>query len=64
MNINTTTIDCTVQRETDKAMLIQVIENVSGKKLTTWIPKSKCTYDVKSSTVDIPDWLYEKIIFK
>jgi hypothetical protein len=62
--ISYTTVDCTVKAETDKALLIEVIENGTERKLTSWVPKSKCQFNAKTKSVDIPDWLYSKLKFK
>tara|TARA_R110000796_G_scaffold248124_2_gene374561 strand:- start:15103 stop:15351 length:249 start_codon:yes stop_codon:yes gene_type:complete len=63
-SVSITTIDCTIKASTDKAMLIEVIEGATSKKLTTWVPKSKCQYNANTKSVDIPDWLYSKLNFK
>ena len=59
-----TTIDCNIKASTDKAMLIEVVEKATGKKLISWVPKSKCQYNPNTKTIDIPDWLYSKLTFK
>jgi len=63
-SVSYTTIDCSVKTQTDKAMLIEVIDGATGKKLITWVPKSKCQYNPKTQSVDVPDWLYSKLTFK
>lgn len=47
--------------ETEKGLLLEVVHVVEGmdaKKIGYWLPKSQITVD--STTIEIPDWLWQK----
>lgn len=56
-----------VGRETDKAILLEVVTTTKGtgdivgidiRKVGYWLPKSQITYDEEK--IEIPNWLWQK----
>jgi hypothetical protein len=42
-------------RETPAAFLLKMEEGIFGEKV--WFPKSQCTLDEETKTIEVPEWL-------